>query len=214
MVQMMLQNNADPNIKAGVDGDTPLFYAIRLKRKDLVECLLGEGGNSNSSVSYLIWFKGANVELTNNMGFNAYQIATQEYERSDQSEKAVCAEILEIIQSVQQLNVFLTGLDLLDFSKYVVELKTITLLINLRKFISEGFHDLSALCHLDEAGMKELGIVKIGSRLKLMKEIENLKVKFAQTQKEKKEQRMQQLLQKGSHQIDVASIREVCGSII
>jgi len=77
-----------------------------------------------------------------------------------------------------------------------------------KKFISEGFHDLSALCQLDEAGMKELGIVKIGSRLKLMKEIENLKVKFAQSQKEKKEQRMQQLLQKGSHQIDVASIRE------
>jgi ankyrin repeat protein len=43
MVQMLIANGASADIKGGSQGDTPLHYAIRLARPDLVQELLAAG---------------------------------------------------------------------------------------------------------------------------------------------------------------------------
>lgn len=43
MVKMLIEHGASADIKGGSRGDTPLHYAIRLNRPDLVQELLAAG---------------------------------------------------------------------------------------------------------------------------------------------------------------------------
>jgi ankyrin repeat protein len=47
IVEFLIENGADINVKYGADGNTPLLFATRCEYKDIVEILLKNGADTN-----------------------------------------------------------------------------------------------------------------------------------------------------------------------
>jgi len=126
LVQMLLRANANPNVRNG-DGDTPLILAIKLRRKDIIECLLKESD--------------LDIELTNHQGFSPLQLVTQEYEYVHDTEKPILAAIKDTIQAVIAFQQLLLKIELRDVY---------------RTFMSLGWYEPAVLCSLKEEQLVDI----------------------------------------------------------
>lgn len=160
MVKMLLEHKAIVDVRGGQRGDTPLHYAIRLSRRDLVECLLSSGSN---------------YRIQNNDGKDCLTVAIEEDALADHSTKT--AQIVDILGNVKLLVDMLEKCDLLDLTK---------------QFITEGLHDPAVLAQVDDSALTSLGFdLKLGSKMKLLKEIENLRTEIEKAKTE--ENRLREL---------------------
>eukprot|EP01126_Amoeba_proteus_P042756 TRINITY_DN4659_c0_g2_i12.p1 TRINITY_DN4659_c0_g2~~TRINITY_DN4659_c0_g2_i12.p1 ORF type:complete len:680 (-),score=174.16 TRINITY_DN4659_c0_g2_i12:695-2734(-) len=171
MVQMLMKAGASANIQGGQIGDTPLHYAVRLRRKDLVEYLLA----------------GADLTIKNNEGHDVLTLATLESQAigggggddgkrgggsckvSTRQEEEACYEIVKIIKQVKELNSLLDRCGLASLS---------------RTFILEGLYDLEVLCQLTESQLAALG-VNMGGRVKLKQELSAMAAELEEKKKTK-----------------------------
>jgi len=192
MVGMLLDHNANPTAKGGKRDDTPLHYAIRLQRRDLVLLLLSKGGD---------------ISVCNSEGFDCVQTAKSECEYSPGTHTA---EILLLLEQVADLITFLKKVDL----------ETLT-----PKFIENGLQDPDLLCEMTEEDINSLKFdIKVGPRLKLTKEIAELKssraeakkkqeqAKIAEEQEKQKAEVNAVLSGKSQHGLNTADIRQKLSS--
>jgi ankyrin repeat protein len=103
MIKMLIDHGALADIKGGSHGDTPLHYAIRLNRPDLVLELLAAGNFFNNfdhefgKIEFLIFFLGVDMSIMNNAGESIIETAKKgmKDEASPQME-----EIIKMLEDV------------------------------------------------------------------------------------------------------------------
>jgi len=173
MVKMLLEHNAIVDVRGGQRGDTPLHYAIRLSRRDLVDCLLSSGSD---------------YRIQNNDGKDCLTVAIEEDALAGSVPKT--AQIVEILGNVKVLVDILQKCDLLQLT---------------RRFIAEGLHDPAVLSQVDDGALNSLGFdLKLGSRLKLLKEIEQLKADMERVRQEEARQKEQKEKERQKQEAEVA----------
>eukprot|EP01127_Copromyxa_protea_P020199 TRINITY_DN6713_c0_g1_i1.p1 TRINITY_DN6713_c0_g1~~TRINITY_DN6713_c0_g1_i1.p1 ORF type:complete len:893 (+),score=139.48 TRINITY_DN6713_c0_g1_i1:40-2718(+) len=102
MAQMLIKAGASADMRGGHRGDTPLHYAVRLRRRDLVECLLAGGGD---------------LTVKNDEGQDALTLAIKENNKISDADSM---EIVRVIKQVARLNQMLDACGILDKSKSFV----------------------------------------------------------------------------------------------
>lgn len=157
MLIMLLNHGANPDIKGSKEGDTPLHYAARLGRKDLITELLTKGGD---------------ITTKNNFEKDVIRVAWESMQ-SEGVQRNSAEEVYEYLRSVQDLSDMLRRAELLDKLPY---------------FIQENVYDPEVLCEIDDEFMNKMGI-KLGSRLKLGKEIAELKKRMQEVREGKKKEK-------------------------
>lgn len=164
MVSMLLKHKASADIKAGSRGDTPLHYAIRLGRVDLIKSLLSAG---------------ADIHLKNDEDQNALEIAKQEYKNGLQSEIGPIVTLLEQVENLFEM------------------LKRVELQQCFAEFVEQGLYDPTVLCTLDAQQLINTKIdMKTGPRIKLLREIQDLRDRLEKEMEEKREKEKERTRQR------------------
>eukprot|EP01126_Amoeba_proteus_P031110 TRINITY_DN3061_c1_g1_i1.p1 TRINITY_DN3061_c1_g1~~TRINITY_DN3061_c1_g1_i1.p1 ORF type:complete len:866 (+),score=190.17 TRINITY_DN3061_c1_g1_i1:441-3038(+) len=158
MVKMLLAHNASPDIKGGQIGDTPLHYAIRLARPDLVEPLLAAGGD---------------MSIKNAVGLDALEVAMSEV-NLDKAKEGQTVEIIRMLKDVAALNNLLKSADALDLAPGFITEKMYSPVV------------LSNLTESDLNSVSFE--IKMGQKIKLMQRLETYKLELAQQAEAEKAQ--------------------------
>lgn len=161
MVKSLLLQHARADARGGREGDTPLHYAIRMGRKDLVVLLLSNGGD---------------VTVKNEHDKDSIELSLEVLQTAGMQgpEQRSAEDIAELIGNVKELK------EMLDRA-LIPEL--------LKDFVEENITDPESLCSVDTEEFLLKKSVKLGGRMKFAKEIAELKKRIQSVKEEEARQK-------------------------